>query len=184
MSGAVVAQTAATAVVSLSEVKAFLRVEHDAEDALLAGFIRSATDLCEAFTGQVLLVREIDVRVRADGNWHRLTPTPVTRLVSAAGHGADGSSAALAMTHVDMQVDFSGDGWVRCVAPDVAVARLTVEAGIAADWNGLPEALRQGIVRLVAHLYAHRDDAAADERTGPPAAVAALWRPWRRMRLS
>jgi uncharacterized phiE125 gp8 family phage protein len=60
-------------------------------------------------------------------------------------------------------------------------ARVAVEAGLAEDWNGVPEPLRQGIVRLTAHLYAHRD-AAGD--AGPPAAVAALWRPWRRMRLA
>lgn len=40
------------------------------------------------------------------------------------------------------------------------------------------EPLRQGIVRLVAHMHLHRD---GDQ--SPPAAVAALWRPWRRMRL-
>ena len=51
---------------------------------------------------------------------------------------------------------------------------------VAADWPGLAEPVRQGILRLVAHLFLHRD-AVADQ--GPPAAVAALWRPWRRMRL-
>jgi uncharacterized phiE125 gp8 family phage protein len=51
---------------------------------------------------------------------------------------------------------------------------------MATDPNGLPEALRHGIVRLAAHLYSHRDEA---EQAGPPAAVTALWRPWRRLRL-
>jgi len=43
----------------------------------------------------------------------------------------------------------------------------------------LPEPLRQGIVRLAAHLYTVRGEAEAP----PPACVAALWRPWRRLRL-
>ena len=42
------------------------------------------------------------------------------------------------------------------------------------------EALRLGIIRLVAHLYTHRD---RDDVGGVPTAVVALWRPWRRMRL-
>ena len=65
----------------------------------------------------------------------------------------------------------------------VAVARLRVgyHAGLAPDWPSLPEPLRQGIVRLVAHMFAHRD---APDDAGPPAVVAALWRPWRRMRLA
>jgi uncharacterized phiE125 gp8 family phage protein len=53
-------------------------------------------------------------------------------------------------------------------------------AGLAAGWNGVAEPLRQGVVRMAAHLYAHRD--AADGR-GPPAAVTALWLPYRRLRL-
>jgi uncharacterized phiE125 gp8 family phage protein len=50
-------------------------------------------------------------------------------------------------------------------------------AGLAADWNGVPEPLRQGIVRLAAHLYGARGGT-----EGPaPASVAALWRPFRRL---
>lgn len=97
--------------VSLGEVKAFLRLEGDGEEAVLAGFIRTASALCEAFVGQ------------------RLIGLP---------------------------------------------------EGFADDWNGIPEPLRQGIIRLVAHLYTHRDAADAGP---PPTAVAALWRPWRRLRM-
>ena len=50
----------------------------------------------------------------------------------------------------------------------------------ASRWEAL-EPIRQGVIRLAAHLFTHRD--AADEGA-PPAAVAALWRPWRRMRLA
>jgi hypothetical protein len=35
-------------------------------------------------------------------------------------------------------------------------------------------------VRLTAHLYTHRS---LDGGAGPPAAVTALWRPWRRLGL-
>ena len=49
--------------VALEEVKAFLRVQHSAEDALLAGFIRSASAACEAFTGLTLIEREAEERV-------------------------------------------------------------------------------------------------------------------------
>ena len=36
-----------------------------------------------------------------------------------------------------------------------------------------------GVVLLTAHLFDHRGGESA-----PPAAVTALWRPWRRMRLA
>ncbi|MGB7404487.1 MAG: head-tail connector protein [Pacificimonas sp.] len=168
--------------VSLAEVKAYLRLDTDAEDALLAGLVRTASGLCEAFTGQVLMSSVRAAEVPADGAWHRLMPTPVKRLVTARGLDASGAELPLLPDALDLQVDFCGDGWVR-VLPDAGAVRavLSVEAGLATDWNALPEALRQGIVRLVAHLYANRD---RQEEGGPPAAISALWRPWRRMRLS
>ena len=39
---------------------------------------------------------------------------------------------------------------------------------------------RPRLLRLVAHLFASRDEDGGE----PPAAVTALWRPYRRMRLS
>lgn len=157
--------------VSLGEVKAYLRIDGAEEDALLAGLVRSACALCEAFTGQVLIAEARSQTIAADGQWHRLSATPV-RSFEGAFVGADAAA-------FDSLTDASGDGWVR-VSGSTA-ARVVVEAGLADDWNGVPEPLRQGIVRLTAHLYANRD-AAGD--AGPPAAVAALWRPWRRMRLA
>ncbi len=58
--------------------------------------------------------------------------------------------------------------------------RVTYAAGQATDWNGVAEPLRHGIVRLAAHLFANRD---TPEERGPPAVVAALWRPYRQLRL-
>ncbi|MBV7255209.1 head-tail connector protein [Pacificimonas sp. WHA3] len=172
----------AAAAVSLNEVKAYLRVETIADDALIAGLLRTATNLCEQFTGQVALASERTEQVPADGCWHRIAATPMKRLVTGVSIDAAGTETPLPVEEIETQIDFCGDGWVR-VAPDTerVRARLTIEAGLAADWNDLPEAVRQGIIRLVAHLYAHRDGA---DDAGPPAAIAALWRPWRRMRLS
>ena len=58
--------------------------------------------------------------------------------------------------------------------------RVRYTAGLADEANGVPEAIRHGIVRLAAHLYQKRE---AHETAPPPATVTALWRPWRRLRL-
>lgn len=50
----------------------------------------------------------------------------------------------------------------------------------ATDWIALDTALRHGIVRLAAHHYRERDNGPA---AALPAAIAALWRPWRMVRL-
>jgi uncharacterized phiE125 gp8 family phage protein len=165
------------AAVSLAECKAFLRLDRDDEDAVLAGFIRTAMALCEAFTGQWLVVRDGEQRLAPVGGWQRLTALPVVAI--GAVRDAAGPLPAGA---AEIDIDVSGTGWVQLCdgyAADRPVVRFS--AGLGTDWNGVPEPLRQGIIRLVAHLYAHRDAADAGP---PPAAVAALWRPWRRMRLA
>jgi uncharacterized phiE125 gp8 family phage protein len=67
--------------------------------------------------------------------------------------------------------------------PDTG-ARVAVRftAGLAADWADLPESLRHGLIRLAAHQHRERESEGAAPL--PPASVAALWRPWRRMHLA
>ncbi|KAB7648181.1 head-tail connector protein [Polymorphobacter fuscus] len=155
--------------VSLGECKAYLRLERDDEDGVLAGLIRTATALCEAFTGQWLIIRDAELRLAALGGWQRLGVVPVAAITGVAGAAG-----------FDSAIDADGTGWVRLTGAIPSQPVAAVRAGLAADWNGIPEPLRQGIIRLVAHLHAHRDAADAGP---PPAAVAALWRPWRRLRL-
>lgn len=75
-------------------------------------------------------------------------------------------------------LDAEGDGWFRLLRAGLS-GRISIvlRAGMAEDWDALPAPLRQGVVRLVAHLFAESASEA------PPAIVGALWRPWRRMRL-
>lgn len=166
---------------SLVDTKAYLRLEDAGEDAPLTRLIAAATALCEGFTGIVLIVRAATETVPACGAWRRLTLTPVTAIADVEGRAGAGDPFALAMDAYAIDIDAAGDGWVRVASPGPATrATVRYTTGLASDWAGLPEPIRQGIVRLAAHFYSHRD--AADE-AGPPAAVAALWRPWRRMRL-
>ncbi|MFA6218944.1 MAG: head-tail connector protein [Erythrobacter sp.] len=50
----------------------------------------------------------------------------------------------------------------------------------ATDWSELDEALRHGLIRFAAHQYRERD---GGDASALPAAVAALWRPYRMVRL-
>ncbi len=51
--------------IPLGELMAFLRVGNSEEDALLAGLARGASEACEAFTGRVLIAREMDEMLAA-----------------------------------------------------------------------------------------------------------------------
>ncbi|HEX8532727.1 MAG TPA: hypothetical protein VF662_01005 [Allosphingosinicella sp.] len=163
---------------ALAAAKAYLRVETADEDGLIASLVASAAALCEAFTGQVLIRRGFQEVLPRSGCWQRLGRTPVSAVAAVEAAGDGGVYAPLMAADYAVDIDAAGDGWVR--AGGTGRVRISYQAGLAADWSGAPEALRQGIIRLAAHFYMHRSD---EEETAPPAAVAALWRPWRRMRL-
>jgi uncharacterized phiE125 gp8 family phage protein len=167
---------------AVAEAKAYLRVEGSYEDALIARLVQSAAALCEMFTGQWLLVREGSEIVPASAAWKRLRAGPVRAISGIDALPADGPESALAPSAYAIDIDANSEGWVRVLDAGAARrVRVRFEAGRAADWEGLPEPLRQGVVRLAAHLFTHRDDARGD---APPAAVTALWQPWRRLRLA
>ncbi|MCA0979077.1 head-tail connector protein [Qipengyuania flava] len=50
----------------------------------------------------------------------------------------------------------------------------------APGWDALDMGLRHGVIRFAAHQYRERD---RGEASAMPAAVAALWRPFREVRL-
>jgi uncharacterized phiE125 gp8 family phage protein len=166
---------------AVDEAKAYLRIVGADEDMLTARLMRSAAELCEAFTGQALVARGFTETLPASAGWTRLGAGPVRAIAGVEALPPDGAAVALAAADYAIDIDAYGDGWVRVTgAGQARRVRVSFEAGMAAEWAETPEALRHGIVRLAAHFYTHRDLA---EGTGPPAAVTALWRPWRRMRL-
>lgn len=161
--------------VSLAEVQAYVRVETGEEEALLAGLIRVSTENCESFIGQRLMARSFVMRaVGASSGWTLLNLQPI-RAVSAI-KSDDGIAVPTELYQVD--VDHDGRCWIRGLTSG-GIYNIEGSAGFADTPNDVPESLRQGIVRLAAHFFASRDSAAGDI----PAAVTALWRPYRKASL-
>ena len=174
-------QDMAAPAVSMAEAQAYARVETGEEEALLVGLVRSATALCEAFTGRVLIARSFVEDLAATSDWQRLALTPVRSVDTVERVATDGTAVMLTATDYAIDIDARGDGWVRLLSTNGGGrVRVSGRAGTADDPNGIPEPLRQGILRLTAHLFATRDGSGGE----PPAAVTALWRPYRRMRLA
>ena len=167
---------------ALAEAKAYLRIEGEGEDALVARLLESAAELCERFTGRALLVRGFEEALDPGGGaWLRLGRTPVRSITALEAVDAAGAATPLPVASYAIDIDANGDGWVRVIDPGAGkLVRVRYQAGVAADWDAVPEALAQGAVRLAAHLYSVRDE--GRERM-PPAAVSALWRPYRLMRM-
>jgi uncharacterized phiE125 gp8 family phage protein len=168
--------------VMLDEAKAYLRLETDEDDAPLGAIILAAIGHAEGYTRQILIRRGVTETITASAEWRRLSALPVTAIHNVTGIPAEGVPFSVPLAQYKTEIDSSGEGHFRITQPGSAGrVEINYSAGLSADWANLPESVRFGVLRLVGHLYTHRD---AGDDAGPPVAVAALLRPWRRMRLS
>ncbi|GAA4045983.1 head-tail connector protein [Parerythrobacter jejuensis] len=166
----------------LAELKHWLAISTSNDDASLEALLRSALETCEAFTGTMPLAATVEETLPASRNWQGLHTCPVRAILAVEGIPAEGSRITFAIEDYDIDLDPDSRGLVRLLKASAA-GRIAVqfEAGLADDWEELPDGLRHGILRLAAHHYRSRESGADPT---PPAAVAALWRPWRRMRIA
>jgi uncharacterized phiE125 gp8 family phage protein len=166
---------------ALGELKAFLRIEDSREDAVLAGLLRAATETVEAMLGLLLFEREVEERGTAQVGVLMLTAEPARTLVDARAEQPDGSLRPLSALEARLQLDSDGAG--RIVLAGVADGTSLVvryRAGMATDWNWVPETLRLAVIRAASHFFSHRD--AADD-AGLPPAVKRMIGPWRTRRI-
>ena len=174
-------QQVALTVDAVDAAKTYLRLEPDTEDASIAALIAAALVHAEGYLGQLLIERDVVERLPVSTGWQRLGATPVRNVTGVTGIPAEGASFTLASESYRLDINRHHDGWLRFTAPGSAGrADVAYRAGLVTGWPDLPEAISVAVLRIAAHLHAHRD---AAEDTGPPAAVASLLRPWRRMRL-
>ena len=177
MSGAGLAEP----IVSMSEAQAYVRIETGEEEAVLVGLIRTASAVCESFLNRIVIARNFALDVPASSAWERLPVEPVRSISSVESVDELGVATLLPTGTYAVDVDAGGAGWVRLTsAIGARRVRVTGSAGMATGQNETPEPVRQGVLRLVAHLFAARDGGG----DAPPAAVTALWRPYRKARLA
>lgn len=159
----------ATEPVSLAEAKLFLRVDHDAEDELIAGLVTAARDLVEQSTGRALVTRRLlETRDHVKGGPFRCAFAPVT-----AVHAVTRDGVTLDESIWRLAVD--AEHLIGAGAGRIAV---DYDAGYGADAEDAPEPLRHAIRVIVAALYESRESAPP-----PTNAAFALIAPYLRVRL-
>lgn len=165
----------------LAELKQWLAIATAREDALLARLLAAAHETCERFTGLMPLECTVEERLDPRAGWLTLATRPVRAITAVSWWEPDAAAAPLDAAAWNQAIAADGSAQLDLAVPageGQFIVRLT--AGLAAGWATLPPALAEGIIRLAAHGYRSRDMGDAGD---PPAAVAALWRPWRRLRL-
>jgi uncharacterized phiE125 gp8 family phage protein len=168
---------------SLEEAKAFLRVEHDADDALIGALIKAARCAVEAATRRALITQGWRIVLDAWPESGRiLSPVSPLRAVTAARmRDADGGAHDLGLSAFILDT-VSSPGVIAfdcgLAGPGQRIAGIEIEitAGYGEASASVPEPLRQAMRLLIACHYEHRDRIEDDKL---PDAVAALIAPYR-----
>jgi uncharacterized phiE125 gp8 family phage protein len=157
----------ATLVVSLDEVKAWLKIDGTAEDTLLTSLISSATAECEAYAGLSFITRSRTVKLTSFKGRDLLLPYgPVTALTSIKYFDED-----------DVEQTISSGDYTLDTASGLSKVRVTESwpytnlilnnvtaiyvAGYA-NAAAVPEIIKTAIKKRIAFHYEHRGDEAVD----------------------
>lgn len=183
-------ETAPTAAepVTLEEAKAHLRITHDADDDVINALIRAAREMCESDTGLALITRGYSLFLDAwDKDTLALPRPPLVAVARINVYDAQGGAAEFPAA--SYAVDAAArPGRIALAgappAPGRALSGIEIEftAGFGPAPEDVPQGLREGIKRLVAHLYMSRGDEGREAVLHSGAAV--LFRPHRVMRVS
>jgi uncharacterized phiE125 gp8 family phage protein len=172
--------------VSLDEAKAFLRVEHDDDDDVIAALIAGARVHVEAQTRRALIVQSWRL-VRDSwpaGGRVPILPAPLRELTAARVYRLDGTTQAIDVSAVAVDASAApAVAWFEAPpAPGRVVGgiELDIEVGYGEAANDVPADLRQAIRLLVAHWYENRGLIALGQAVAVlPASAAALITPYR-----
>lgn len=171
---------------ALAELKDWLGISRPNEDDLLTGLLQSSLEMCEAFTGLAPLSQQVEERLPAQAGRYRLASQPVETILSVEALAQNSTRSPLAPEQFEISFEAAGCAVINFFADTEGQAIvITLSSGLASEWSALPPAIRQGIIRLSAHMFRDRDrQGNAGNGATPPASVTALWRPWRTVRLT
>ena len=175
--------------ITLAEAKAYLRVEHDDDDDVIAALIAGARIHVEAATRRALVTQTWRMvrDVWPAGGRIAVMPQPLRNVTAARVYREDGTTHS-----IDLQA-FVADtasavlafaAW-SLPAPGRSLAGIEIDVEVGyGDASDVPEALKQAVRLLVAHWYENRGLVAVGHEVAElPATVTALLAPFRMMSL-
>ncbi len=196
--------------VSLAMVKDHLRLNDGdaADEALVMGLVRAATETVEAYTGRALITRTLRLSLDAApagrfepsfrigvrlGPLERAIELPMPPLIGVTSIVTyDDADTATTFAASNYLVDTArepgrvalrnGAMWPAGADRAANAIEITYTAGYGAGMADVPEPIRQAILAHIAQLYEYRGDEMADDASAQkqmPIAARALLGPFR-----
>lgn len=170
--------------VTLEEVKLHLRVDGTEEDSLISALITAARQKAEEYTKRVFITQSWELALDSVSGKVYLPRPPIQAINEVTLDGEIVSAENYSLIGQDV---FYSRIPFRAINPASLVIRYT--SGYGSNATDVPQAIRQAILMLVAHLYEAREGEApqveyeVQARAGAdiPPMVASLLRPYRVM---
>ena len=187
--------------ITLEEAKAWLKVDHNAEDTLIQLMITTARERCESITGLSLMAQQWVAYVphwpmKTEETWwdgvregalHQepiraiaLCRGPVCQIDAVTLFDVDENATIYPTNHY--LLDKARDRLVlKSGAPIPEGTRIInpIEITYTTGYELIPGVIKTSLLKLITHLYEHR----GDENSGLPSDVMELWRPFIRVKL-
>lgn len=161
-------------VVSLAEAKLHLRVEHDAEDALIERIVRAATERAEEVQARAYVTQTFRLVLPRfpSGRVLRLPRPPLQQVTSITYMSTAGAIQTVAPSEyrvdtaaVPGRVILNQDARWPAPASEPDAVAVTYVAGYGDAGEDVPEEQRAAVLLFVGHLYESRE--AITVGTGP-----------------
>lgn len=173
--------TPATAVtlISLTEAKEHLRVDHNYEDNLITALIAAAISIAENYTATNINPAIVTVKTNRFNNYMRFRTAPVTAINYVKYYNISNELTVLDTLKYNLvnfdkfekEIIYTDENNLPAVASRFDAVQIELTTGYAE----LPNAMRSAILLLIGYLYENRDD----KPDGLPRASATLLAPYR-----
>ncbi|MEI9803789.1 MAG: head-tail connector protein [Pseudolabrys sp.] len=174
---------------SLDEARAFLRVEHNDDDELIAALATGSRIHVEAQTRRAMITQSWRIMADAWPETGRLAirPGPFQEVAAARVYDFDGTARAMDVQAFVPDRGASAIAFIPWTMPQPGRLAGGIEIDVTVGYGDtavdVPEPLRQAIRLLVGHWYENRGLAALGTVTVLPSTVAALIAPYRMLAL-
>lgn len=179
-------QTAAPAAepISLADAKAFLRVDHDADDPFISSLIVTSRLQVETALDLALMTQSWRWRGRlVPGGTRALRPHPVRTIDGVAIRDDDDVATALAPASFSVDLD-TRPATVTIRAAHANRYDITFTAGFGDTASDVPAPIRQALLQLIAHWYENREPIVIGETVARiPDTVSSLLMAYREAKL-